>query len=150
MSDSGHSLNDAWIIYVAIAVSGFCALGAEIVWTRLLSLMLGATVYAFSVIVAVFLLGLGIGSTVGSAIARWTAHPRRAFGICQVLLTVAIAWSAYMLTESIPYWPIYPPLSRNLWFNFQLDLIRCMWAVLPAACLWGASFPLALDRKSVV
>jgi spermidine synthase len=27
---------------------------------------------------------------------------------------------------------------------FQLDMVRCLWAVLPPACLWGASFPLAL------
>src|SRR5262249_33688732 len=27
---------------------------------------------------------------------------------------------------------------------FQLDLVRCLWAILPAAVLWGASFPLAL------
>ena len=26
----------------------------------------------------------------------------------------------------------------------QLDLVRCLWAVLPGAILWGASFPLAL------
>src|SRR5207245_10780980 len=25
-----------------------------------------------------------------------------------------------------------------------LDLARCFWAILPATCLWGASFPLAL------
>jgi spermidine synthase len=57
---------------------------------------------------------------------------------------VAIAWTAYTLTDSLPYWPIEPSLTRNLWINFQLDLFRSMWAVLPAACLWGASFPLAL------
>ena len=34
-------------------------LGAEVVWTRQLSLMLGATVYTFSNILAVFLLGAG-------------------------------------------------------------------------------------------
>ncbi len=28
--------------------------------------------------------------------------------------------------------------------QFQIDLVRCLWAVLPAAILWGASFPLAL------
>ena len=28
--------------------------------------------------------------------------------------------------------------------HFQLDLVRVLSAVLPAACLWGASFPLAL------
>jgi len=27
---------------------------------------------------------------------------------------------------------------------FQLDLARCLWATLPAAIFWGASFPLAL------
>ena len=53
-------------VYVAIALSGCAALGAEVVWTRLLSLMLGATVYTFSIILAVFLVGLGIGSSIGS------------------------------------------------------------------------------------
>ena len=57
-------------VYVAIALSGLTALGAEVVWTRLLSLMLGGTVYTFSIILAVFLVGLGIGSAVGSALAR--------------------------------------------------------------------------------
>ena len=31
-----------WAVYLAIALSGLAALGAEVVWTRLLSLMLGA------------------------------------------------------------------------------------------------------------
>ena len=55
-----------------------------------------------------------------------------------------MAWTAYTVTESLPYWPIEPSLTQNLWLNFQLDLFRSMWAVLPAAFLWGASFPLAL------
>jgi spermidine synthase len=131
-------------VYVAIAISGLCAIGAEVIWTRILSLMLGGTVYAFSIIVAVFLIGLGLGSAAGSAIARWSSSPRRVFGIFQLLLTLAIAWSAYMLTQSMPYWPIYPPLSRSMWFIFQLDLVRSLWAVLPPAFFWGANFPLAL------
>ena len=49
-----------------------------------------------------------------------------------------------MLTQSLPYWPINPSISTSPWFNFQLDLVRCLWVVLPAAILWGASFPLAL------
>ena len=76
----------AWAVYVAIALSGFTALGAEVIWTRLLSLLFGATVYTFSLILAVFLLGLGIGSSIGSAIARRIARPRLALGWCQMLL----------------------------------------------------------------
>jgi spermidine synthase len=134
----------AWAVYVSIALSGMTALGAEVIWTRLLSLLFGATVYTFSLILAVFLLGLGIGSSVGSSLAARLARPRLALGWCQLLLSAAMAWTAYMLTQSLPYWPINPSISTDPWFNFQLDFVRCLWAILPGAILWGASFPLAL------
>ena len=133
-----------WAVYLAIALSGMSALGAEVVWTRLLSLVLGGTVYTFSLILAVFLIGLGIGSSLGALLARWTASARMALGACQWLLTAAIAWTAVVISKSLPYWPIVPGLSTSPWYSFQLDLVRCLWAVLPPACLWGASFPLAL------
>jgi len=133
-----------WPIYAAIALSGACALGAEVVWTRLLGLLLGATVYTFSIILAVFLLGLGIGSGAGALLVRGAIRPRLALGVCQTLLTAAIAWTAAMLALSLPWWPINPLLSASPWFTFQVDLLRCLWAITPAALLWGASFPFAL------
>jgi spermidine synthase len=136
--------SEARLIYVAIALSGLTALGAEVVWTRILSLLFGATAYTFSLILAVFLVGLGLGSTVGSELARRTAHPRVILGWCQLLLCATIAWAAYSLGDSLPYWPINPSLSTNPIFNFQLDLMRALWVMLPSTLLWGASFPLAL------
>lgn len=133
-----------WPVYVTIALSGLTAIGAEVVWTRLLSLTLGGTVYAFSIILAVFLFGLGIGSGAGSALARKSLRPGILLGWCQLLLTAAIFWTAYMLAKSLPYWPIDPSLTANAWLNFQLDMARCLWALLPATLFWGASFPLAL------
>ena len=141
---AGGRVHSAWTVYVTIAVSGAAALGAEVVWTRLISLMLGGTVYTFSLILAVFLAGLGIGSSFGAFLARSLSRPRLALGVCQMLLAAAIAWTAVMVSESLPYWPIEPGLSKSPWYTFQLDLVRCIWAVLPPACLWGASFPLAL------
>lgn len=132
------------MVYLVIGISGFTALSAQVLWTRLLSLIFGATVYTFSLILAVFLFGLGIGSSLGAAIARGGVNPRAALGWCQMGLCGALAWSAYMLTESLPYWPINPSISPSIWFNYQLDIVRCMWVVLPGAILWGASFPLAL------
>jgi spermidine synthase len=131
-------------IYLTIALSGMSALGAEVVWTRLLSLLLGGTVYTFSLILAVFLLGLGIGSSLGAFLARRAASARGALGACQWLLTAAIAWTAAMISKSLPYWPVVPRLSPGPWYTLQLDVVRCLWAILPPACLWGASFPLAL------
>ena len=98
-------------VHLAIALSGMSALGAEVVWARLLSLLLGGTVYTFSLILAVFLVGLGIGSSLGAFLARRAASARLALGACQWLLTAAIAWTSLMISESLPYWPIVPVLS---------------------------------------
>ncbi|HTL59853.1 MAG TPA: fused MFS/spermidine synthase [Candidatus Limnocylindrales bacterium] len=136
------------IVYLVIGLSGFCAMSAEVVWTRLLSLMLGATVYTFSIILAVFLGGLALGSFSAASLARRTNRPDTALGICQLLLALTIAWAAFMLAVSVPYWPVNPSLSRNVWISFQLDLLRCAWSIFPAACLFGASFPLALAAAS--
>ena len=132
------------LVYVAIALSGMTALGAEVIWTRLLSLLLGGTTYTFSIILAVFLIGIGLGSSVASYVARGLVRPRMALGVSQLFLVAAIAWSAYAISRSLPFWPINPGLVSSPWFLFQLDLARCLYAILPAACLWGASFPLAL------
>jgi spermidine synthase len=120
------------------------ALAAEAVWTRLLTLNLGGTVYTFSLILAAFLIGIGLGSGAGSFLARSIRNPRLALGICQLLIMAGLAWAAYCLTEGLPYWPINPYLSTAPKYTFQIDFARALWTGLPAACLWGASFPLAL------
>jgi spermidine synthase len=140
------------LVYLAIALSGLSALGAEVVWTRLLSLLMGGTVYSFSIILAVFLVGLGIGSAAGSLLARTHQNPRRALGLCQMALAAGIAWAAFMISKSLPYWPINPGMYTNDWGPwqiFQLDLLRAAWMLLPATLLWGASFPLAIAAIAV-
>src|SRR3954470_14569403 len=105
--------------------------------------MLGASVYTFSIILAVFLIGLGFGSSAGSLLARGK-HPRAMLGWSQVLLAAGISWAAVMMAKSLPYWPINPSLSTSPWITFQMDLVRSLVAVFPAAFLWGAAFPLAI------
>ncbi len=148
---SGVTPDVAWI-YLSIALSGLAALGAEVVWTRLLSLLLGATVYTFSIILAVFLGGLWAGSSAASVLTRRVRDPRIALAACQILIAIACAWTAHALALSLPYWAVDPVLSTlikregaiDFWRNFELDTIRCAFAILPPALLWGASFPLAL------
>jgi spermidine synthase len=131
-------------IYFAIGISGLCALGAEVVWTRLLSLMLGPTVYTFSIILGVFLGGLGLGSGGGSYLARRAKDPRLWLGASQLMLALAVAWAAYQMADKLPYWPGNLFRGVSPWVGFQDDVLRCVVGILPAAILWGASFPLAL------
>jgi len=136
-----------WRPLVVIALSGLTALSCEVLWTRQLSLLFGASTYTFSLILAVFLVGLGGGSSVGAAVTRRATRPDAWLGWCQVALCGAIAWAAHATSASLPFWPINPALSRSVYFNFQLDLLRAAWVILPGAFLWGASFPLALSAR---
>lgn len=135
-------------IHVAIALSGLTALGAEVIWTRLLSVLLGATVYSFALILAVFLVGLGLGSAVGARCSRTTPRPRAWFAACQLALPLAILWAAFAITHVLPSleptWIFQEWVHQNMAVHFPWDCGRVTLALLPSALLWGASFPLAL------
>ncbi len=134
----------ARLIYAAIAISGMSALGAEVVWTRVLAMLMGATVYTFSIILAVFLIGLGVGSSAGSFLTRSGVRAANALAWTQMLAAISIGWTAWTLSYWLPNWPVDPALASSPWFNFQIDLVRTFWTVLPPALMWGASFPLAM------
>jgi len=131
-------------LYVALGLSGLAALGSEVVWTRLLSLLLGSTTYTFSIILAVFLAGLAGGSSIGSRLARTTPDPRRAFLVCQLLSVVAIGYSAWMVSGVLTEIAIPVAWWTDPWRMLGVDLARCVVAILPAPICWGASFPLAV------
>ncbi len=50
------------IVYFLFFISGITALTYEIVWTRMLTLVFGHTVFSVSVVLAAFMAGLGLGS----------------------------------------------------------------------------------------
>ncbi|MBM3776775.1 MAG: SAM-dependent methyltransferase [Acidimicrobiia bacterium] len=130
-------------VLLAVLVSGFSALAAEAVWTRLLGMLLGPTVYAFAIMLAVFLAGLAGGAAGAAALARrW--QPRAALGWCQLLVPLGIGWTAHVTSAWLPYWDVPPQAGENLSTRFAFDALRTTVAVLPATLLWGASLPLAL------
>ena len=131
-------------VYVVIGLSGFTALGTQVVWTRLISLLFGGTVYTFSIILAVFLIGLGIGSAAGSFLAQQVRRPGVALGWTQLLLVFAIPAGAFMISRELPFWYLNPEFYDVITLRYGHDLMRATVAMLFATCLWGASFPLAL------
>jgi spermidine synthase len=92
----------------------------------------------------VFLIGIGIGSSAGAAMSRSRVSAKLALGVTQLLLVACVAWAAFMVARALPYWPIDPGLSPSPRYLMELDFARVLATVLPAALLWGASFPLAL------
>ena len=135
----------AWAVYPAIALWGDGSGGRlEVVWTRLLSLMFGGTVYTFSLILAVFLIGLGIGSSLGAFLARRAESAQ--WGLGGTLMALPDRWRsprtgghdlrvATLLAD--PAVAVDEP-----WYNIQLDLVPLPpGPSAPPACLWGAELP---------
>jgi spermidine synthase len=65
----------SYLVFWGFALSGFAALGYEVVWTRLLSVVLRlTTTQSLSIILIAFLFGLAAGGAVGARLAdRWKA-----------------------------------------------------------------------------
>jgi spermidine synthase len=72
----------AWIAIVFFA-SGFAALVYQVVWQRALFAIFGINTEAVTVVVTVFLLGLGIGSLAGGYLSRIARHPLLLFAVSE-------------------------------------------------------------------
>ncbi len=83
-----------WLAYFA---SGACALIEEVVWTRLLKLTMGNTVYASSVVVSVFLGGLALGAAAGARLAGRAASPLRVYALLELAVGGAAALFPFAL-----------------------------------------------------
>lgn len=69
---------DRGVVLTVLALSGFAALAAQLAWVRALTLVLGSSVYAFSLTLGAFLTGLALGSLVYATVLASRLDRRRA------------------------------------------------------------------------
>jgi spermidine synthase len=93
------------LVLWGIGVSGFCALGYEVLWTRILSIVIGASVYGFTLLLMAFLAGIGIGSASFGLFLNLSGTERKGAGsismksvVCFGLVQVIIGVSALFVT----------------------------------------------------
>ncbi len=93
-----------WVLW-GIGVSGFCALGYEVLWTRMLSLVVGTSVYSFAIMLVAFLAGIGLGSQAyGLAQSLWGRAPSKSvigFGLTQIAIGLS-ALAVTVLMRDLP------------------------------------------------
>ncbi len=131
----------AWLLFPALF--GFVALACEMVWTRILLLHLGSRVYAFAVILAVYLAGIAIGAAV---VRWWSRDAGNALAACQGLLGVVLALQVPVFARfgDVLAW-LAVTLKPISFAGLQGSLALGVAAVLlPPTLLFGASYPLAV------
>lgn len=97
----------------AVAVTGGAIMACEVAWTRALGLILGGSVYTFTVMLATFLLGLGLGAAVA-------ALPRRAPRSSLPFELLALA-SAVAMSLACALFARLPELFHALFWSWRLD-----------------------------
>jgi len=70
-----HSSGDALGSLLIFAISGFCAMAYEVIWTRLLGLIIGPTTHSFTIVVTTFIVGIALGSLIFGWFADKTKKP---------------------------------------------------------------------------
>lgn len=136
-----------WRLAVAAAgASGFVAMLYEVVWTRLLALVLGSSTHAFSIMLITFILGIAVGAWI---VSRWHRLRRTfdAFGWSELALAAALFVSMFGYHQ-LPWvfarlsgWVVRSP--ENHWLYQWLQGGICFAVMFGPALLLGMTLPLA-------
>ena len=89
----------AWVLLYAL--SGFCALGLEMVWFRIIDVTVKATAFTFGSVLAVYLAGSAIGTFIGVATVHRVTRPLTAFLACQCAI-LAYAAGTLLVVAALP------------------------------------------------
>lgn len=104
------------------AVTGFLALGLEIVWFRVLGVMLKSTAFTFGTLLGIYLAGLGLGALAGAWRVRHSTRPLRVFLWLQASLAVYAGLSLMLLLGGIHHTSWGEPLLAYLDSYEPLDV----------------------------
>jgi spermidine synthase len=145
MTDARPSLARA-----AAALSGFSALVYEVIFTRLLALVIGPTTYAFATMAAAFISGIALGSALGARLSRRVSQPGRWLAAMLMLTAASGSIAAWFAASRLPLVVAAEVAAADA--TFQSVVVRQAFEVallmLPMTVALGVAFPLALTLAS--
>lgn len=116
-----------WIILYAL--SGFIALSLEIVWFRLLGIMLKSTAFTFGTLLAIYLAGLATGTFLGIGWSKKSRSPAQFFLALQTAIPLYAGMSLNIFCALVDQVPILKPIWTYLGSYEPLDMSAAITAV---------------------
>jgi len=130
----------ATLLLFLYGLSGVTALAYEVLWTRMLSLLFGVTIFGVVITVAAFMLGLGLGSFMGY---RWQISIKNTLRLLAII-EIGVALYALLL-------PSLMKLLQGMWLSvddvqiWQLwQMSSALWVLCLPAIALGIAFPAML------
>ena len=131
------------LVFIGIALSGFTALAYEVTWTRVLSMVIGSSVYAFSIMLTAFLSGIALGSFIFARFLDKNKNLISLFGFTQAVIGISVLLL-------IPIYGILPFTFLKLFKTFHqsfigfqfVQFLLCFGIMLIPTTLSGAALPI--------
>lgn len=137
------------LVLAGFALSGMTAMTLQVLWTRALAVVIGSSIFSFTLILLAFLVGLGGGSALFGRLADREPHPVRALALLHLCIAASVGLS-YLLTDELPF--VFAWLLSST--SFGVDAIQiCQFvaacaSVLPTTILMGGVFPFTVRVAS--
>jgi len=131
------------LVLVAFSFAGFAALSLEASWSRVLAMILGSSVYAFSIILTTFLSGIALGSFIMSRfvdrirnLLLWFAGIEIAIGVLVIIFTPLFGYLPHLFLE------VFKVTGGSFWWLQLMEFLLAGLVMLPPTILMGAAFPI--------
>jgi spermidine synthase len=130
------------LLMLGFGLTGFISLSFEVLWSRLLIFKLNTTVYAFSIMLTVFLVGLGAGSLLFTILekSRLIKNQLKVFGVLESLIGLLGLISIFLFGQFEAISNLWESLAWRDQIYKQL-LLAALIMLIPAI-LMGMTFPL--------
>lgn len=138
-------MNRERILYATIFLSGFAGLMYEVSYVQGITLIIGSSTYAISIVLATFLFGLGLGSLSAKRIMK---HWKSSQLYCYVELGIAVAGASFIpfMKAMDDVYPMIYLLGFDSVYSFNLFLLLFTSVILIVPTfLMGLTFPIYCD-----
>lgn len=121
------------LVFFATMISGFTAMAYEVVWTRILQIQVGTSIYAFSLMLANYLAGLALGSLWGGVFVARRKNLLSIFAVGQLFIAFAVVGGMYLFLWWTPW---------SFDFKVAEMFVKPFCLIFPVTLTFGFLFPL--------
>jgi len=144
------------LLLLVFFLSGACSLAYQIIWIRMFGLIFGGTTISMSIVIAVFMGGLAIGSHVIGKYAAKVSNRVRLYGILEVATGVLAAVLFYGIKYLSPLIYVLPfNHGIHTFTGISMRVLLSMLLLIVPTMIMGGSLPLLLravtsDKKRII
>jgi len=138
MKPLGHK---KWI-YILFFASGISGLMYEVVWLRMLSLIMGVTLYATSTVLAAFMAGLALGSVLFGKYIEKRTDELKIYSFLELIIGLTALLVPVFLKMALPFYRmVYQASGGNLVLLSALRVLISFVVLLLPTTMMGGTLP---------